>query len=200
MGLSRVETEDEVEGTKALTSGTTARIQRLTALVAILLVALAVGVAFGRVFLGHGATYRLLAVSVASALVAWAFERRSLLLATAVSAALLVVALGIIVFPATTWFGAPTFETLRQMGHAAGQVGEEARIQISPAPANDSLMLAAITAVWAAVFSCFALAFRARSEEHTSELQSHVNLVCRLLLEKKKKQQTKSYNKKKKKD
>src|SRR5690242_20813476 len=28
---------------------------------------------------------------------------------------------------------------------------------------------------------------RVRSEEHTSELQSHVNLVCRLLLEKKKK-------------
>src|SRR5260370_29228652 len=28
-----------------------------------------------------------------------------------------------------------------------------------------------------------------RSEEHTSELQSHLNLVCRLLLEKKKKQQ-----------
>src|SRR5690242_21435156 len=27
---------------------------------------------------------------------------------------------------------------------------------------------------------------RPRSEEHTSELQSHVNLVCRLLLEKKK--------------
>src|SRR4051812_5637836 len=27
-----------------------------------------------------------------------------------------------------------------------------------------------------------------RSEEHTSELQSHVNLVCRLLLEKKKRQ------------
>src|SRR5260370_4983671 len=29
-----------------------------------------------------------------------------------------------------------------------------------------------------------------RSEEHTSELQSHLNLVCRLLLEKKKKQST----------
>src|SRR4051812_17356532 len=29
------------------------------------------------------------------------------------------------------------------------------------------------------------LVVRARSEEHTSELQSHVNLVCRLLLEKK---------------
>src|SRR5260370_26106163 len=29
-----------------------------------------------------------------------------------------------------------------------------------------------------------------RSEEHTSELQSHLNLVCRLLLEKKKKTPT----------
>src|SRR5260370_3981583 len=29
-----------------------------------------------------------------------------------------------------------------------------------------------------------------RSEEHTSELQSHLNLVCRLLLEKKKKSHT----------
>src|SRR5260370_28241633 len=29
--------------------------------------------------------------------------------------------------------------------------------------------------------------FQHRSEEHTSELQSHLNLVCRLLLEKKKK-------------
>src|SRR5690606_41684995 len=32
---------------------------------------------------------------------------------------------------------------------------------------------------------------RARSEEHTSELQSRENLVCRLLLEKKKKKQKK---------
>src|SRR5438477_12694056 len=31
---------------------------------------------------------------------------------------------------------------------------------------------------------------RRRSEEHTSELQSHVNLVCRLLLEKKKQRVT----------
>src|SRR5260370_22941151 len=30
------------------------------------------------------------------------------------------------------------------------------------------------------------LIFKLRSEEHTSELQSHLNLVCRLLLEKKK--------------
>src|SRR5690348_17824825 len=33
--------------------------------------------------------------------------------------------------------------------------------------------------------------YKMRSEEHTSELQSPVHLVCRLLLEKKKKQSTK---------
>src|SRR5438046_7983720 len=38
-----------------------------------------------------------------------------------------------------------------------------------------------------------------RSEEHTSELQSLTNLVCRLLLEKKKKQKTKKKKKKNKK-
>src|SRR5207302_280113 len=35
-----------------------------------------------------------------------------------------------------------------------------------------------------------------RSEEHTSELQSRENLVCRLLLEKKKKKTQREYNKK----
>src|SRR5262249_60110567 len=34
---------------------------------------------------------------------------------------------------------------------------------------------------------------RSRSEEHTSELQSLTNLVCRLLLEKKKKKQNNQY-------
>src|SRR2546426_3149385 len=37
---------------------------------------------------------------------------------------------------------------------------------------------------------CSLSAFGPRSEEHTSELQSPCNLVCRLLLEKKKKQRT----------
>src|SRR2546429_7227237 len=35
---------------------------------------------------------------------------------------------------------------------------------------------------------------RARSEEHTSELQSRLHLVCRLLLEKKKNKQTNRVN------
>src|SRR5260370_29114529 len=39
----------------------------------------------------------------------------------------------------------------------------------------------------------FARTSAPRSEEHTSELQSHLNLVCRLLLEKKKKIQQTDY-------
>src|SRR5437016_11098685 len=41
-------------------------------------------------------------------------------------------------------------------------------------------------------------AIRARSEEHTSELQSLTNLVCRLLLEKKNKKNSKKSKKNKK--
>src|SRR6267142_5241037 len=42
-------------------------------------------------------------------------------------------------------------------------------------------------AVAAALTALANICWRVRSEEHTSELQSHVNLVCRLLLEKKNK-------------
>src|SRR6266436_8821635 len=44
-----------------------------------------------------------------------------------------------------------------------------------------------------------ACCFRFRSEEHTSELQSRLHLVCRLLLEKKKKQKKEQSTEKKKK-
>src|SRR5260370_21071652 len=40
---------------------------------------------------------------------------------------------------------------------------------------------------WTQVIPNARLCKAVRSEEHTSELQSHLNLVCRLLLEKKKK-------------
>src|SRR5260370_16207453 len=40
---------------------------------------------------------------------------------------------------------------------------------------------------WRAALSKVRFTHHARSEEHTSELQSHLNLVCRLLLEKKNK-------------
>src|SRR5690242_21507134 len=45
-------------------------------------------------------------------------------------------------------------------------------------------VLRAVREVWPAHKP---IGVRLRSEEHTSELQSHVNLVCRLLLEKKNK-------------
>src|SRR5438034_3503552 len=41
------------------------------------------------------------------------------------------------------------------------------------------------------------LEWKGRSEEHTSELQSHSDLVCRLLLEKKKKNKKKTITKRK---
>src|SRR5438270_7181033 len=41
-------------------------------------------------------------------------------------------------------------------------------------------------------FGLFPVTMRTRSEEHTSELQSQSNLVCRLLLEKKKKKKRKN--------
>src|SRR5438034_5587108 len=50
--------------------------------------------------------------------------------------------------------------------------------------------------------TCFRIELRVendnnkRSEEHTSELQSHSDLVCRLLLEKKKKKKNKKHTKK----
>src|SRR5207237_10366261 len=63
-------------------------------------------------------------------------------------------------FPYTTLFRSPPPETLRLMGEK-----EHARREMAAAGVP------------------------IRSEEHTSELQSHLNLVCRLLLEKKKKKE-----------
>src|SRR5690242_8276941 len=58
--------------------------------------------------------------------------------------------------------------------------------------AGPVLMVAAVAGIVGFLYVAFAHSSPwqvvvARSEEHTSELQSHVNLVCRLLLEKKKK-------------
>src|SRR2546427_3325905 len=81
-------------------------------------------------------------------------------------------------FPYTTLFRSPGHECLLRNGqvetHAAPRhprlVGPRARDPRADEPPRA----------------------RARSEEHTSELQSQSNLVCRLLLEKKKKTETHS--------
>ena len=90
-------------------------------------------------------------------------ERRNLLLATAVSALGMLIAIGVFVFPETTWFGLPTLETISAAVRGAGLIGEQARIQVAPTAPLPPLLLAALTGTWAAIFSAHALAFRAGS-------------------------------------
>ncbi|HEX5938048.1 MAG TPA: DUF3488 and transglutaminase-like domain-containing protein [Actinomycetota bacterium] len=144
-------------------AGTSARAHRLIALAAVLLLAAATALAFGRVFLGPTTTLKLLIVAVVAALLAAVFERRSLLLSTVASALGLALAVGLIVFPDTTWYGLPTMDTLRATLDAAALVGEQARIQAAPAEPIPPLLLAAVVSLWAAMFSAHALAFRAGS-------------------------------------
>src|SRR2546427_8506418 len=70
-------------------------------------------------------------------------------------------------FPYTTLFRSPS----RPRAPPARSRGSRARPPPAAAPSRPA-------------------ARRSRSEEHTSELQSQSNLVCRLLLEKKKKKKT----------
>jgi hypothetical protein len=144
-------------------AGTSARAHRLIGLAATLLLAASTALAFGRVFLGTATTLQLLAAAVAAASLAVALERRSLLLATTASAIGLALAVGLIVFRATLWYGLPTMDTLRAALDAAAVVGQQARIQAAPAEPGAALLLAAVVSLWAAIFSAHALAFRAGS-------------------------------------
>ena len=143
--------------------GSSPRSQRLITLISLTIVAVATALAFGRVFVGHASTWRLVAVALASVAVASALERRNLLLATLASAALLAAAIGLVVFPTTTWHGLPAPETLRHALNASRLIGEQARLQVAPTAPLKPLFLAGIVAIWAAMFSCHALAFRAGS-------------------------------------
>src|SRR2546426_11164685 len=76
-------------------------------------------------------------------------------------------------FPYTTLFRSP-----RSLSDTSARATRRSRMQKSPASSGTSI-------------SATARRLR-RSEEHTSELQSPCNLVCRLLLEKKKKKKSKT--------
>src|SRR2546422_7055681 len=82
-------------------------------------------------------------------------------------------------FPYTTLFRSPVDHAERQdftLAAAARGPGLEERLQLPGSPRGVDVQP-----------SHRQLERRRRSEEHTSELQSRLHLVCRLLLEKKKK-------------
>src|SRR5690242_20828873 len=92
-------------------------------------------------------------------------------------------------FPYTTLFRSAEMVIIASSSHIRSDY-EQARVLSQVAEQKD-LTDTAVLGIVKATDSI-------RSEEHTSELQSHVNLVCRLLLEKKKKKKKKTNKKKEK--
>src|SRR5687768_12294985 len=86
-------------------------------------------------------------------------------------------------------------KSVEQLLLERGQVNEEQLLQAkqvqsqTPGKSIQQILLTMSAAseeqVLAAVAETLGLSFEERSEEHTSELQSRLHLVCRLLLEKK---------------
>src|SRR2546426_6417581 len=81
-------------------------------------------------------------------------------------------------FPYTTLFRSPATEPWNREGREGPTYTGYARSTYCPGTSNRPA--ASSTIAWCT-------SPKVRSEEHTSELQSPCNLVCRLLLEKKKK-------------
>src|SRR5256885_5907897 len=87
-------------------------------------------------------------------------------------------------FPYTTLFRS---RLLRELAHALPQRGHLFDVGPRHARADVAFLPRAVPRVLAGQESVGERLAHDRSEEHTSELQSPCNLVCRLLLEKKKK-------------
>src|SRR2546430_10494660 len=86
-------------------------------------------------------------------------------------------------FPYTTLFRSQVGLTIRR--HIAQGIHEDLDVVSYAASAVHVQLEIALRSDFADIFEV-----RQRSEEHTSELQSQSNLVCRLLLDKKKTTQT----------
>jgi transglutaminase-like putative cysteine protease len=136
---------------------------RFTLLIGLLVAASAAAAAFGRVYVGQSVTLRLMLLGGVSFAIAAVLERRHVLIATVVSAAGLLMAIGWLIFPDTLHWRLPTLETFKAIGTALGDVGREAQVTVAPAPPVAPLLLAGITAVWTAAFASHSLAVRARS-------------------------------------
>lgn len=147
----------------ARTEDPTARAQRLIPLATVGALAFATALAFGRVFAGRAPTLRLIVAALIAVAIGWATTRRGLLVATVAGLVGLALALTWFVFPQTAWYGLPSIRTLRAIGRSLEFVGQQTRTEVSPAPPLPPLMLAAMTAVWAASSSAYTLAVRAGS-------------------------------------
>src|SRR5687768_18000226 len=83
-------------------------------------------------------------------------------------------------FPYTTLFRSPRKGHVAEAGEGTEEAADEGNLRMKELPQNaldDNFG-------WTSYGTCSSL--DGRSEEHTSELQSRLHLVCRLLLEKKK--------------
>jgi transglutaminase-like putative cysteine protease len=121
------------------------------------------GLGLGAVFMGLAPTLRLVVAGAAAVLVAAALQRRNVLLSLLAGVAGLALAVGVLVFPSSTWAGFPTRETLAVVQDAVARVARDAASQAAPAPALPSLLLASVVAVWSAAYAAHALAARAAS-------------------------------------
>jgi transglutaminase-like putative cysteine protease len=136
---------------------------RAALLIALLALDMVAAAAFGRVFRGPGTALRLVIAAAACVLLAGLLERQHILLTTMASAVGLAVAVGLMAFPETTWHGLFTPTTLRSVLRSWEAVGRAAASEVAPALPLRPLILASLTAVWAAAFSSHALAARAHS-------------------------------------
>lgn len=136
------------------------RVLLLTALIALSAIT---GAAFGRLFQGTAPMWRLLVAGAVAASLAALLERRHLLISVTAGALGLLVMIGFLVFPGTTFLGLPTTDTLRAIGRALSSVGEQAASEYTPAAPLPSLVTAAVIAVWCASYAAHALGARAAS-------------------------------------
>src|SRR2546425_7906895 len=88
-------------------------------------------------------------------------------------------------FPYTTLFRSPDGIVFSGVGKTHAEIEEAIRAGVGFINIESTSELDAVIAVANEVKVTARVGIRARSEEHTSELQSLAYLVCRLLLEKK---------------
>ena len=129
----------------------------------LVLLGAATGLGLGAVFMGLGPTLRLVVAGATAVLIGAALQRRNVLLSLLAGVAGLALAVGVLVFPSSTWAGFPTRETLAAVQDAVSRVARDAASQAAPAPALPSLLLASVVAVWSAAYAAHALAARAAS-------------------------------------